>query len=151
MKIDILTLFPSMFDGFISESIIKRAIEKNLVEINIHNIRDFCGGWTMICAQSNSYEDIINFLIGYCYNTFSVEERGQLQNDWEIVRDYLQNIYAKYSTQEERNEKLQGFTHVLRPNLLLIELVPGFKKKSTGSFQKNVENNVRQVHRLLGT
>ena len=41
MKIDILTLFPSMFDGFISESIIKRAIEKNLVEINIYNIRDY--------------------------------------------------------------------------------------------------------------
>lgn len=41
MKIDILTLFPNMFDGFKSESIIKRAIEKNLVEINIHNIRDY--------------------------------------------------------------------------------------------------------------
>ena len=27
MKIDILTLFPNMFDGFLSESIIKRAIE----------------------------------------------------------------------------------------------------------------------------
>lgn len=41
MKIDILTLFPSMFDGFISESIIKRAIENNKVEINIYNIRDY--------------------------------------------------------------------------------------------------------------
>jgi len=41
MKIDILTLFPSMFDGFINESIIKRAIEKKIVEINIHNIRDY--------------------------------------------------------------------------------------------------------------
>ena len=41
MKIDILTLFPSMFAGFINESIIKRAIEKKLVEINIHNIRDY--------------------------------------------------------------------------------------------------------------
>ena len=41
MKIDILTLFPSMFDGFINESIIKRAIEKNIVEINVHNIRDY--------------------------------------------------------------------------------------------------------------
>ena len=28
MKIDILTLFPNMFNGFLSESIIKRAIEK---------------------------------------------------------------------------------------------------------------------------
>ncbi len=41
MKIDILTLFPRMFDGFIHESIIKRAIEKGLVEINLINIRDF--------------------------------------------------------------------------------------------------------------
>ena len=41
MKIDILTLFPSMFDGFVNESIIKRAIEFKKVEINIHNIRDY--------------------------------------------------------------------------------------------------------------
>ena len=41
MIIDILTLFPSMFDGFINESIIKRAINKEKVTINIHNIRDY--------------------------------------------------------------------------------------------------------------
>lgn len=41
MKIDILTLFPSMFDGFLTESIIKRAQDKNIVTINIHNFRDY--------------------------------------------------------------------------------------------------------------
>ena len=41
MKIDILTLFPNMFSGFINESIIKRARDLNLVEINIYNIRDY--------------------------------------------------------------------------------------------------------------
>ncbi len=41
MKIDILTLFPNMFLGFIGESIIKRAIDSNKVKINIHNIRDY--------------------------------------------------------------------------------------------------------------
>lgn len=41
MKIDILTLFPNMFDGFLKESIIKRALERGLVEINIINIRDY--------------------------------------------------------------------------------------------------------------
>lgn len=41
MKITILTLFPEMFDGFMSNSIIKRAIAKNVVEISIVNIRDF--------------------------------------------------------------------------------------------------------------
>lgn len=41
MKIDILTLFPEMFNGFLNESIIKRAMDKKLVQINIHNIRDY--------------------------------------------------------------------------------------------------------------
>lgn len=41
MKIDILTLFPEMFDGFKNESIIKRAIESKKVEINTCNFRDF--------------------------------------------------------------------------------------------------------------
>jgi tRNA (guanine37-N1)-methyltransferase len=41
MKIDVLTLFPSMFDGFLGESIMKRAQDKGLVDIKIHNIRDY--------------------------------------------------------------------------------------------------------------
>ncbi len=41
MRIDILTLFPNMFEGFKTESIIKRAIEKEKVEINIIDIRDY--------------------------------------------------------------------------------------------------------------
>ena len=41
MKIDILTLFPNMFEGFKTESIIKRAINSNKVEINIINFRKY--------------------------------------------------------------------------------------------------------------
>ena len=41
MKIDILTLFPEMFKGVLNESIIKRAIDKGIVEINLHNFRDY--------------------------------------------------------------------------------------------------------------
>lgn len=41
MKIDVLTLFPNMYDNFLTESIIKRAIEDKKVEVNIHNIRDY--------------------------------------------------------------------------------------------------------------
>lgn len=41
MKINILTLFPNMFNGFRDESILKRAIDKKLVDINIKNIRDY--------------------------------------------------------------------------------------------------------------
>ena len=41
MKIDILTLFPEMFSGFLNTSIIKRAIQKEKVKITIYNIRDY--------------------------------------------------------------------------------------------------------------
>ena len=41
MKIDVLTLFPIMYDNFLKESIIKRAIDETKVEVNVHNIRDY--------------------------------------------------------------------------------------------------------------
>lgn len=41
MKIDILTIFPEMFDGFLNTSIIKRAIQNKLVDIQIHDIRKY--------------------------------------------------------------------------------------------------------------
>ena len=41
MKIDILTLFPNMFDGVFEESIIKRAIDSNKVEINLIDFREY--------------------------------------------------------------------------------------------------------------
>lgn len=41
MKIDILTLFPTMFEGVLNESILKRAQEQSLVKFNLVNFRDF--------------------------------------------------------------------------------------------------------------
>ncbi len=44
MRIDILTLFPGMFRGPLDESILKRAVDKGLLEIAVHNIRDHAKG-----------------------------------------------------------------------------------------------------------
>jgi len=41
MRIDIITLFPEMFEGPFGHSIIKRAIDKGIVEIHTHNLRDY--------------------------------------------------------------------------------------------------------------
>jgi len=41
LRIDILTLFPQMFVGVFSESIIKKAVDRNLIELFTHNIRDY--------------------------------------------------------------------------------------------------------------
>ncbi len=41
MRIDVLTLFPPMLDGFLSESMLGRAQEAKLLEIKVHNLRDW--------------------------------------------------------------------------------------------------------------
>jgi tRNA (guanine37-N1)-methyltransferase len=41
MEIDVLTLFPGIFRGPLDESMLKRAREKGLVNIRVHNLRDF--------------------------------------------------------------------------------------------------------------
>ncbi len=41
MRFDMITIFPEIFDSYFNESIIKRAREKKLVQIKVHNLRDF--------------------------------------------------------------------------------------------------------------
>ncbi|MEG2254882.1 MAG: tRNA (guanosine(37)-N1)-methyltransferase TrmD, partial [Vagococcus sp.] len=41
MRIDVLTLFPRMFEGPLTESILGKAIEKELLEVKVTNFRDF--------------------------------------------------------------------------------------------------------------
>lgn len=71
-------------------------------------------------------------IVGYCYNQFTASEITKLKNDWEIVRDYIKPFYTLYPDAEERREKLEGFTRIVRPQLMLIELVPGYKKNKNG-------------------
>jgi tRNA (guanine37-N1)-methyltransferase len=44
MRIDVLTLFPEMFPGYLGQSLLKRAIDNSLVDIQLHNIRDWSRG-----------------------------------------------------------------------------------------------------------
>src|SRR5919202_843886 len=44
LRIDLLTLFPALFDGFLDESILKRAIARGLVEVHRWDIRDWAEG-----------------------------------------------------------------------------------------------------------
>ena len=41
MRIDIITVLPEMLEGFVNESILARAQKKGLVEIHLHNLRDY--------------------------------------------------------------------------------------------------------------
>ncbi len=44
LRFDVLTLFPGLFDGFLGESILKRAIAAGIVEVHRHDIRDWAAG-----------------------------------------------------------------------------------------------------------
>lgn len=44
MRIDIITLFPSLFDGPFDESILKRARQRGLIHITVHSLRDYAEG-----------------------------------------------------------------------------------------------------------
>jgi tRNA (guanine37-N1)-methyltransferase len=39
IKFDVITIFPEMFDSYVSESLIARAIKKKFIKINLHNLR----------------------------------------------------------------------------------------------------------------
>jgi len=44
MRIDVLTLFPEMFSGYLGQSLLKRAVDAGIVEVAVHNIRDWAKG-----------------------------------------------------------------------------------------------------------
>jgi tRNA (guanine37-N1)-methyltransferase len=55
MRIDIITIFPGMFNGPLDFSIVKRAMDKGLAEIHLHDLRDF--------AQ-NKYRSVDDYSFG---------------------------------------------------------------------------------------
>jgi tRNA (guanine37-N1)-methyltransferase len=77
MKVDILTLFPEMFSGVLGTSILKKAMEKNIVQYNIVNYRDFAdnkhqtvddypygGGAGMVLKPQPIFDALENFKKG---------------------------------------------------------------------------------------
>ena len=91
MKINIMTLFPNMFDDFLRESLIGKAVEKNILDINVVNIRDYTkqksgsvddyvyggGSGMLMMAQPivDCHKDISN---GKKIKTYYLSPRGKL-------------------------------------------------------------------------
>ncbi|RJP73628.1 MAG: tRNA (guanosine(37)-N1)-methyltransferase TrmD [Candidatus Zixiibacteriota bacterium] len=44
MRVDVLTLFPGMFEGFLRDAMIKRAVQRGLLEVHLHQLRDWAEG-----------------------------------------------------------------------------------------------------------
>jgi len=106
MKIDILTLFPDMFQGVFEESIIKRAIDLGKVEIHLINFRDYTmdphkkvddtpygGGAGMVltcqpifdCVESIRTDDSLVILLTPDGNVYSQEVAYSLRDKKHII------------------------------------------------------------------
>ena len=103
MKIDILTLFPNMFEGFKTESIIKRAIEKEKVEINIIDIRDYT-------PYKNNQVDDYQFgggggMIMMCEPVFNAVESVKDKDAYIILLTPRGKTYNEKKAYELKNKK----------------------------------------------
>ena len=95
MKIDILTLFPEMFSS-LKESIIGRAIDNNLIEINLINIRDFSkdkhkrvddtpyGGGAGMVIKPDVVYDAFKFVESKNAKTIYLSPKGKVLNQGKV-------------------------------------------------------------------
>ena len=118
MKITILTLFPDMFTGFLSNSIIKRAISKGVVEISIVNIRDYTkdsygrvdtppiGGGAGLIMKCQPIVDALKANDGEKHHKVLLSPRGKTFNQKKAVEfsklDNLMIICGHYEGIDER-------------------------------------------------
>ena len=118
MKIKIITLFPKMFEGFVRESIIKRAIEKNVCSVEVIDMRDYSlskhrhvedtpygGGAGMVLAcdvvdraiKANSSDNSYKIMMTPQGNKYNQQKALELAGKEEIVL-----ICAHYEGFDER-------------------------------------------------
>ena len=123
MRIDILTLFPEMFEGPLSESVLKQAREKGLLNVGVTNIRDFArdrhrtaddtqyGGGSGMVMKPEPIFDAFEHVLGRCgedgpSEVILLSARGRLL-DQELARelatgDWLVLVCGHYKGVDER-------------------------------------------------
>ena len=85
MRIDILTLLPELLEGPFSVSIMKRAQDKGLVEIHMHNIRDY---------STNKHKNVDDYQYGGGAGmVMSIEPIATLIDKLKAERTYDEIIY----------------------------------------------------------
>jgi len=102
MIIDIVTIFPEFFDTFLGTSIIKRALDNKLVEINLHQLRDYShnkhkkiddtpyGGGVGMLMQFPPFYDVISKLKGEQTKVVLLSPQGKLFNQ-ETAKSLAEN------------------------------------------------------------
>jgi len=110
MRIDIITIFPEMFEGPFSESIIKRAQNKELVEIHLHQLRDY---------TTDKHRKVDDYAFsGGAGMVMMIEPVAKCIDQLKSERDYDEVIYL--SPDGEILDQRMANTLSLKGNLILL-------------------------------
>lgn len=171
MKIDVLTLFPKMFNGPLDESIVQRARENGLIEIKIHNLRaythdlhqtvddrPFGGGAGMLLKPEplfDALEALTNEESHVIFLTPSGRKFNQAIARELSSREHIVLVCGSYEGFDERvlqvwaNEELSIGDYVLTngalPAMVMIDVVtrllPGALGKDESSYEESFSTN----------
>jgi tRNA (guanine37-N1)-methyltransferase len=110
MRIDILTLLPELLEGPFSHSIIKRAITKQLLEIQLHNIRDY---------STNKHKQVDDYAFGGGAGmVMMIEPIEKLINQLKSERKYDEVIYMTPDGQRFNQQIANRFS--IKKNLIIL-------------------------------
>lgn len=110
MQIDIITLFPEMIEGFLSYSIVNRARQKGLVDINLINLRDY---------SLNKYGSVDDYAFGGGAGmVMQIEPIANCIEELQSKRHYDEVIYTAPDGQI-LNQKLSN-TLSMKENLIIL-------------------------------
>jgi tRNA (guanine37-N1)-methyltransferase len=133
MRIDLLTIFPEMFDGPFNHSIVKRAKEKGLVHIHLHNIREYStdkhkrvddypygGGAGMVMMVEPIVRNIESLKKERCY-----DEIIYMSPDGEILDQAMANQLSNYKNIIILCGHYKGIDERIRKHLITKEISIG--------------------------
>ncbi|MDP3803925.1 MAG: tRNA (guanosine(37)-N1)-methyltransferase TrmD [Candidatus Omnitrophota bacterium] len=170
MRIDVLTLFPKMFENILGESILKRAQQKGLVDIKVHNLRDwtsdthktaddkpFGGGAGMVLKVEPVYKALEE--LKYKSKVILLTPQGK-KLDQQLVKKLAKEkrlilICGHYEGVDERvrelaDEEISIGDYILTcgeiPALVIIDsvarLIPGVLGHDESTIQESFEDNL---------
>lgn len=107
VRFDILTLFPEMIEGMLNQSILKRAIEKKIIEVNIINFRDFSTN-KHSTVDDYAYGGGAGMLISVEPIHLAMKTIPNIDKAYKILTSPSGNVYN-----QDKAEKLSKLDHIV--------------------------------------
>lgn len=141
MKFEIITIFPEFFDSYLKESLIKKAQDRKLIEINVHNLRDwttdkhqtvddrpFGGGFGMVLRIEPIFKAVKQIKKRQKVKTILFTPRGKQFNQkiaYQLSKeDKIIMICGRYEGVDERAKKIADMELSIGPYDLMGGEVP---------------------------